>query len=200
MVLLIPQPILLVGMHFRAYHDLLWNAACEMTGIEVQTSNYFIHQAEIVRRSARKSAVKRKATQMHLSFGLRSHEKKTCIFLSEALVRRTFKKTLRNQYYADKLVPFNGSWVGGICKIFSQNGAEARQSPEWRQSPSFNQMYGTYQQNFADGQVKAQTTKATEEWKASEQAVSQKAYLPLGPKSRRNVMEPKIQAHLSRDA
>lgn len=185
------------GMHFRAYHDLLWNAACEMAGIEVQTSNYFIKQAEAVRHSGRNSAVKQKATQMHLSFELRSHEKRSGIFLSEALVRRTFKKTLQKKYYAHRLVPFKGSWVGGIAKLFSEKGTETRQSLEWRQSSNFNQVYSTHQRNFADGQAKAQTTRETEEWKASEQAVSQKAHLHLGPKSWRNVIEPKIQALLN---
>lgn len=85
------------GMHFRAYHDLLWNAACEMAGIEVQTSNYFLKQAEAVRHSGKKSAVNQKATQMNLSFGLRSHEKRSGIFLSETLVHRTFKKSLRKK-------------------------------------------------------------------------------------------------------
>ncbi|RKK86638.1 hypothetical protein BFJ69_g862 [Fusarium oxysporum] len=187
-----------IKIHIRAFHDLLWNAACDMANVKIDTSTHFIQLAESVRRTAEKSSMKWVATQMHLAFGLRHHEKETGIILPEALVRRTFMKTLSQDFYAEKFVSFNGSWVGGICKAFSMKGAETWRSIEWRNSSAFDPIYMTHIKNFLErneeNRLKGQVTMATEEWRVSDAAKRRNKGLANGPKSRRYVMGDKIKA------
>ncbi|KAK2589749.1 hypothetical protein QQS21_012569 [Conoideocrella luteorostrata] len=143
-----------VPMRNQVYHDPIWNASYSMAEVsieDIEEATVFTQQAEVIRGTAGKSAIKRQATQFHLGLGLRRDGCASGVMLPEAVVGRAFMKTTNLNNWLETLKSFRGSWVGGIMKSWSLKSTATRLTLAWRSSAECDSMYTTLVENLHRG-------------------------------------------------
>lgn len=123
-----------VGFQARAYHDFIWNVACDFAHIKVLHPTYYLRQKEThVHRLSAEQIWQYGLTQFNLAHRLRGHEKRSGVILPKMAVETAFQRTLfKNPSFI--LEPdINGSFVGAVLRLFIKHSREAR-TDEWRNS------------------------------------------------------------------
>jgi hypothetical protein len=158
-----------VRMDMRAFTDLIWNAACEIAGIELINPLYFL---TMPKRPAMRAQAKGVATgQLKLALQLRAGEKGTNVLLPETTVRRAFEKTLRKNPSFSLSRDKNGSFVGAIIRHWIGRAVARKATEEWQQSEQAEKWRRSCLSNLTANRhitsAKLRETRRTEEWQKS---------------------------------
>ena len=157
----------------RAYHDLLWNAACEMVGLWPNNSTFFLGQAQI--RRVNGSSSKKQHSQLAQAMSMRAQEKETNLVFSEDVVRQVFAKTLdKNFEWAKTFGPdaSTGSWIKPIMSMWSNKQWPNKfRDPNYRHTEAYAKQHahlvGLLNNSAEKRKAKAKARLQSQEWKES---------------------------------
>ncbi|OTB04496.1 hypothetical protein M426DRAFT_22891 [Hypoxylon sp. CI-4A] len=133
---------------FAAYHDVLWNAVLELSGLQILSANSFLVTAKRSIALVRKPAAGKNYGRLKLAFGLRAEEKSTGILLEESLVQRIFKTFYEKDSEIFDMMPLDASesHVSRVIRVQSYKAAIAREEQTRKQLRGKRMAFGRVKQ------------------------------------------------------
>lgn len=153
----------------RAYHDLVWNAACGLAGIPLPRPMYFLRHGSFKKFEN----PHRKLIYLNRAIMIRYLEKRNGNIIPRLAIKSAFHQLLKKDQSLHLIPDKNGSFVGTIIRYYVKKAWQKLSTDTWRESLEAAKMFDTAITNLIAKETIArriatnQALRASEAWKQS---------------------------------